>query len=408
MDARALYQSLYDLDLDPTTWNARLVEALALDWPREQGRVGFGFEVQDGHIRLVGAPASPDGVPMEQVAAGIEGLEGLARGGLPRLFDALVVGTLSERLAVLGAKTVQPGSLGPGIGDTAGFCAADRSGAGFILVSYLATPRTMPERRRRRLAQVAAHVTAARRLRHRLGPGEALERAVAVWDRGRLTHLTRGMGAERERLDDAVQPHLEQAGTRALAELPALIRGRWSIVRVGDTDGRHFVVAVENPVGVPPLAGVSERQGQVLELLLQGHSQTFISYELGLAQSTVAHHLASLRSFFRVANDVELVRTVQALTAGRTTSAGGASIAVLPPLAVRAPGLSPSEAEVVEAVEEGLTDAAIAARRGTSVKTVRNQLHRLYKRLGVGSRVELVARLGGAAGSGVDPGSTPG
>lgn len=43
---------------------------------------------------------------------------------------------------------------------------------------------------------------------------------------------------------------------------------------------------------------------------------------------------------------------------------------------------------------EGLDNAAIAKRRGTSVRTVAKQLEAIYRRLGVGSRRELMARFG--------------
>lgn len=53
-------------------------------------------------------------------------------------------------------------------------------------------------------------------------------------------------------------------------------------------------------------------------------------------------------------------------------------------------GVTPAEADVVRGVLAGESNAAIAARRGTSVRTVANQLAALFKKLGVGSRAELV------------------
>jgi DNA-binding CsgD family transcriptional regulator len=72
----------------------------------------------------------------------------------------------------------------------------------------------------------------------------------------------------------------------------------------------------------------------------------------------------------------------------------GDSLAILsyplpepPPL----PGLSSSERDVVDHILAGRSNAGIAARRGTSARTVANQVAMIFKKLGVGSRRELIA-----------------
>jgi DNA-binding CsgD family transcriptional regulator len=55
--------------------------------------------------------------------------------------------------------------------------------------------------------------------------------------------------------------------------------------------------------------------------------------------------------------------------------------------------LSASEREVVRAVLGGRSNLEIASMRGTSAKTVGNQLHAIYRKLDVGSRHELAALL---------------
>lgn len=59
-----------------------------------------------------------------------------------------------------------------------------------------------------------------------------------------------------------------------------------------------------------------------------------------------------------------------------------------------AEGLTPAEEEVARLVIEGCSNQEVAARRGASVKTVANQLRRIYSKLGIVSRYELAARLG--------------
>ena len=55
--------------------------------------------------------------------------------------------------------------------------------------------------------------------------------------------------------------------------------------------------------------------------------------------------------------------------------------------------LTEAEREVAELVVEGRTNAEVAAHRGTSARTVANQLARIYRTLEVGSRAELCALL---------------
>lgn len=56
--------------------------------------------------------------------------------------------------------------------------------------------------------------------------------------------------------------------------------------------------------------------------------------------------------------------------------------------------LSPAERAVALALLEGHSNAEIAEARGTSVRTVANQLASLFRKLGVGSRAEAVAAFG--------------
>lgn len=61
------------------------------------------------------------------------------------------------------------------------------------------------------------------------------------------------------------------------------------------------------------------------------------------------------------------------------------------------PGLTDAEREVVAAILDGKSNAAIAAARGRSPRTVANQINSVFRKLGVGSRAELVALCARAA-----------
>jgi DNA-binding NarL/FixJ family response regulator len=59
------------------------------------------------------------------------------------------------------------------------------------------------------------------------------------------------------------------------------------------------------------------------------------------------------------------------------------------------PGLTASEQDIIARLLRGASNREIARARGTSERTVANQLQRIYRKHAVYSRTELVARLSG-------------
>jgi DNA-binding NarL/FixJ family response regulator len=57
-------------------------------------------------------------------------------------------------------------------------------------------------------------------------------------------------------------------------------------------------------------------------------------------------------------------------------------------------GLSPSEREVLEHLARGSSNAEIARARGVALRTVANQVAAILRKVGVSSRIELIAKLG--------------
>jgi DNA-binding NarL/FixJ family response regulator len=53
--------------------------------------------------------------------------------------------------------------------------------------------------------------------------------------------------------------------------------------------------------------------------------------------------------------------------------------------------LTPREIEILELVEQGLTNQQIASRLSLTLHTVKNHVHNLLSKLGVGSRSEAVS-----------------
>lgn len=90
------------------------------------------------------------------------------------------------------------------------------------------------------------------------------------------------------------------------------------------------------------------------------------------------------------------------LTPAEPVSEGGAGlqlsrvadVIVISADAVELPSvLSESERAVARALIAGNSNAEIAKARGTSVKTIANQLYAMYRKLGVNNREDLVMRL---------------
>ena len=114
--------------------------------------------------------------------------------------------------------------------------------------------------------------------------------------------------------------------------------------------------------------GLTPRESQVIEQLRRGTPLKVIAIELGLHPSTVSMHVGSAARKLGACSRVALVR-----------------VEAEPDFSV----LTPSEREVAKLAREGLSNAAIAELRGTSPRTVANQLARIYRKLGCGSRVGL-------------------
>ncbi len=74
---------------------------------------------------------------------------------------------------------------------------------------------------------------------------------------------------------------------------------------------------------------------------------------------------------------------------------GGERLAILTWPVKRISTLSPTEEAVLRGIALGHSNARIAKERGTSPRTVANQVASLLRKLGVSSRYELVAAMSG-------------
>jgi DNA-binding NarL/FixJ family response regulator len=262
-----------------------------------------------------------------------------------------------------------------------------------------ATPTSSVREKYRRLA---AHFSSAIRLRRRLTKDRDPE-PHAVFDPAGKSRHARGQASERDALQAlrlAVR-NREKARTkrrRSDADEPlrlwkAMVSGRWSLLDRFESDGRRFVVAMENENVPSDPRALTPREEQAAQLAGCGASNGRIAYALGVTAECVSAHLHAALRKLRCASRRDLIRMMSQSNYEFTTDIHGEMIGVLaePPAAHESPeSLTPAERRVLVAVREGKTNAGIAAQLGTSARTVANQIASILRKTRVSSRYELM------------------
>jgi DNA-binding NarL/FixJ family response regulator len=241
--------------------------------------------------------------------------------------------------------------------------------------------------------------------------------AAETWSSG-LDPLGEGFPVQ-ERGEQLGGPVVQPNPRVAVAIWQGVLAGRWSLVAQFDRDGHRYFVARKNDAAGPRVSPLSERERQIVAYASLGHSNKLIAYEFGLCSSTIAAQLTSAARKLGVSSRKVLLHAFAVLGGG--AAEGGSSGTVNSPPVVRrddpavrvtrllhdgqglavirmtlAPklptSLTAAEQAVATLVIEGLSNAAIAAHRSTSVRTVANQLRSIYAKLNVGSRRQLCSR----------------
>lgn len=284
--------------------------------------------------------------------------------------------------------------------DSLGALAQD--GEGHVL-QLVATSRSLIQVHPKTAAawrRVLLHVGTALRLRRRLGAPEAILRPSGVVEDARADAKT---ADARARLKEAVL-RMERSRTTRVRQNPedalslwqGLVAGRWSLVDQFESDGRRYIAAHENvPRSEDPRA-LSSVEQSYLVYYLRGASTEEIAFAFGKSPATIGKALSSITRRLRLPSRVALRRMgeielldrfrvdlqstpVDVLVVGETT--------IHP--SWRAV-LSSACLEVAELASTGLTDGEIAVRRGRSIRTVSNQLARVFRTAGVTRRQDLM------------------
>jgi len=195
-----------------------------------------------------------------------------------------------------------------------------------VLVSRSVAKRARPEL----LARLSSHLAAAFRLRARIGPSEAMERAEAVFEpHGKVAHAKgmaklrdarRSLAAAASQIDRLRGAVGKRDPARAVAQWRALVEARWSLVDHFERDGKRYIVAHRNDPAVAPFALLSRRERQVVALAALGHANKMIGYELGISVSTASVLLSRAARKLGVRSRAALVEAYTARS--RPASAG--------------------------------------------------------------------------------------
>lgn len=401
-DALAVIERGYDLDADTETWVARVRDAVSTGFHPE-ARVGATLWDIRGDTPRVEASAQDPRETAENERALVRLVARMPRAMLDGFFGASpFIGRAQsdpDILAIMRAERVHTM-------ESIGFAVGDGAGRGLAVGSFVPSGTHLRAGDTRRWFRVSAHLGAALRLRHRLTGGPREPDAV-ITPTGRLAHLsgdTRRRSV-RDALVDAVR-RLERARAlrrtepdEALALFRALVAGRYSVVDWVDADGKRFAIVHENPFPQRSPLALSRREGDVAERLLEGRSNSEIAYLLGLSTGTVNRIARDVLSKLGRARRGDLPRTFEhGMRVGELTTEGESprALAVVgtPGPEARWASLTPAERDVAARAIAGESNAAIAAGRGVSVRTIANQLAGVYARFGVRGRVELGGLLG--------------
>jgi DNA-binding CsgD family transcriptional regulator len=419
--ALSTVESAYCLSGTDGQWLERVLAAAAPDLDR-----GMGLYGATGKIHLGSLYPEP---PFVRVGLSDECMQH-ALALHPRLpcpvLDAfapraVVVGGLDEAWPkkIEAAGLYRVGMQGAGVRDALVAFARDGEAGAVKIVAPSRSPVTTHARTRAVWGRVMLHVAAALRLRRRVAAGAMPESVLD--DRGRVVDGANEGSKRGSRIVRALREALRARESqrddpeRALGLWSALLAGRYSAVDRFESDGRRFVVVYRNePISQdlhvserlaedPRALGASERR--VVELVALGASVKEAAYALGISSDAARQALgialrklglggrSDLTAWFAGARTAVSVRMGQADLEALVTESH--TRLELPS------SLTQAEREVAESVVRGLANAEIARARGTSVRTVANQMRTLFEKLGVGSRGELRARL--VRGGGTQP-----
>ena len=257
----------------------------------------------------------------------------------------------------------------------------------FSLFTLQKAPTSLLSREQALLQRVCLHIEQSLSFRLRscnevgvLEPdGRVLHAVLDARDLGARERLTRHV-----RDVECVRTRRGRAAANAIDVWTALVRGRWGLIERSESDGRRRYVVLENAQHASPFRALSANEARIVELSASGLSGKLIAYALGVSASVVSQSLASAALKTGCVSRTELVRVAALLlrSGGPTQFESQLTLA---------------ERDVLALVRAGFSNAEIAVRRGSSERTVANQVSSLLKKARAPTRRVLASLRDGGA-----------
>jgi len=289
----------YRLDLDDEAYVQNLVDEAAPLLDRGLGVLAYTYDARDPARPKVERSATStrfEAKWLEQFYTAVDS-DGVSGYYEPTGFHAWGHMTCGQASAVAGMRPFLPYfAIVGGARDAFAMNARDASDRGLWLGAPLPTTRKVSAEQLRLFTRFSAHLAAAMRLRRGArGVGRGADAVLSP--EGSLLHAEPAAKPLHARADlRRAALAFDQARTRKMrgdAETATrrwrpLVASRWSLLDEFDSDGKRFVVAVENtPPTRAPRRELSAREHHVMTQAHLGHTDKVIAYELGLSHSTV-------------------------------------------------------------------------------------------------------------------------
>lgn len=403
--ALSTVEAAYWLEGDDRAWMERLLRAALPDLDRGLGAYAATAKIEDGHV----LPTSPFAAVQLAPACATRALALHSKLPCPILdafvARAVVCGGLDEAWPrkLEATQLYRDGMQAAGVVDAFVVFAYDGEGGAVKLVAPSPRPVVTHPRTRAIWGRVALHAASALRLRRRA----ALTETTAIFDGdGHLLEASRELRRDRSlrlRLTEAVKDTERARGAlrhepeRALSVWKALLAGRYSAVDRWEMDGTRYLAVYRNDVRVPDPRALGASEHTIIDLIARGASIKEAAYALGVSVDAATRTLNQAKRKLGLTDRAALAAFVAGTRSTTTLRVGAADVDVLSTRVTGNPEalamLTAAERAVARAVLRGVTNADIASSRGTSTRTVANQLRNVFAKLGVRSRGELRALL---------------
>lgn len=402
----AAVEAAYSLEGTNEEWIARVLDSMRPDMESDGGSYAFSCRIHASELEMqtyIERALDPG------FGAVVAELNRTAPNALFSLLKRQVVmtGGFNDEVGRLLGEHFQAHTAGQEVRDALEIFAQDGEGYALNLVAP-ARGRVHPSPRVRGIwKRVGLHMASGLRLRRRMAQIRQTHDAVFAPD-GKLVHAEGALRDDRRSRDvlSGAVRSMEKARTSAeranpegaLALWKGLVDGTWSLVDSWPSGGRRYIAAYSNAPAVKDPRGLTPQERVALRYVSLCASNKEIAFALGLSESTVAAAVSNVlrklqcrrRSDLLAFADVE--RAVHAEIAVEGDRIG---VLALPGAGAGpvAEMLSAAERDVATHLIDGKSNAEIARARGTSPRTVANQIRGMFDKLGLSGRSELVRAL---------------